>query len=108
MCLWLPEYLRSPRENIYVQGTEVDIEYDGVVPEGFEVIELPASEYLMFQGEPFAEADYGKAIREIWDAQRKYDPSIIGYAWDGGNPRIQLEPIGSRGYIELAAVKKIT
>ena len=108
VCLWLPEHLRSPKENIYVQGAEVDIGYDGVVPEGFEVIELPASEYLMFQGEPFAEADYGKAIQEIWDAERKYDPSLIGYAWDSGSPRIQLEPIGSRGYIELAAVRKIT
>lgn len=108
VCLWLPEHLRSPKENVYVQGAEVDIGYDGVVPEGFEVIELPASEYLMFQGEPFAEAGYGKAIQEIWDAQRKYDPSVIGYAWDSGSPRIQLEPIGSRGYIELAAVRKIT
>ena len=108
VCLWLPERLRSPKENVYVQGAEVDIGYGGVVPEGFEIIELPASEYLMFQGEPFAEEDYGKAIQEIWDAQRKYDPSIIGYAWDSSSPRIQLEPIGSRGYIELAAVRKIT
>lgn len=108
VCLWLPEHLRSPKENVYVQGAEVDIGYDGVIPEGFEVIELPAAEYLMFQGEPFAEADYGRAIQEIWDTQRKYDPSVIGYAWDSGSPRIQLEPIGSRGYIELAAVRKIT
>lgn len=107
VCLWLPEHLRNPRENVYVQGAEVDVGYDGVVPDGFEVIELPACQYLMFQGEPFAEEDYGKAIQEIWDAEKKYDPSVIGYAWDDSNPRIQLEPIGARGYIELAAIKKI-
>ena len=84
----------------------MDVGYDGVVPDGFEVIELPACQYLMFQGEPFAEEDYGKAIQEIWDAEKKYDPSVIGYAWDNSNPRIQLEPIGARGYIELAANKK--
>lgn len=108
VCLWLPEHLRNPRENVYVQGAEVDVGYDGVVPDGFEVIDLPACQYLMFQGEPFAEEDYGQAIQEIWDAEKKYDPSVIGYAWDDSNPRIQLEPIGARGYIELAAIKKIT
>ncbi|MDE7172044.1 MAG: AraC family transcriptional regulator [Oscillospiraceae bacterium] len=106
VCLWLPEHLRSPKENVYVQGAEVSTEYDGVVPDGFEVIELPAAQYLMFQGEPFAEEDYGKAIQEIWDAEGKYDPSVIGYAWDNSNPKIQLEPVGARGYIELVAVKK--
>ena len=28
------------------------------IPEGFEVIELPASTYLLFRGEPFAEENY--------------------------------------------------
>ena len=31
----------------------------------------------------------------------------IGYAWDDSNPRIQLEPIGIREYIELHPVKSI-
>ena len=30
----------------------------------------------------------------------------IGYSWDESNPRIQLEPIGTRGYIELVAIKE--
>ena len=44
---------------------------------------------------------------EIWDAEKKYNPEFIGYAWDDKNPRIQLEPRGERGYIELVPVKKI-
>ena len=39
-------------------------------------------------------------------AADKYDPAVIGYQWDAENPRIQLEPRGERGYIELGAVKK--
>ena len=39
--------------------------------------------------------------------EKKYEPSNIGYAWDDENPRIQLEPIGARGYVELMPVKKI-
>ena len=107
VCLWLPEHLRCPSSNIYVQGVEVESSYDGVIPEGFDIIDLPASTYLLFRGEPFPESEYESAIAEIWEAEKKYDPSFIGYAWDDMNPRIQLEPIGERGYIELVPVKKI-
>ena len=41
------------------------IGYDGVIPEGFDVIELPAAEYLMFQGKPFAEEEYEQAIGQV-------------------------------------------
>ena len=39
-------------------------------------------------------------------AMERYDPTLIGYEWDDGQPRIQLEPRGERGYIDLRAVKK--
>ena len=81
-------------------------DYDGPVPEGFEVIELPAATFLLFRGEPFADEDYVAAINEIWDAEKKYNLEFIGYKWDESNPRIQLEPRGERGYIELVPVKK--
>lgn len=106
VCLWLPEKLRNPATNGYVQGVEVETGYTGVIPEGFEVIDLPESEFLLFRGEPFEEEYFEDAIGEIWEAEKKYDPEFIGYVWDDDNPRIQLEPIGTRGYIELVPVKK--
>ena len=30
---------------------------------------------------------------------------LFGFCWDNTNPRIQLEPIGTRGYIELHQVQ---
>lgn len=108
VCLWLPKHLRRPAANEYVQGVEVESDYTGPVPEGFEVIDLPAAKYLLFRGEPFDDEDYAIAINEIWDAEKKYDPAFIGYTWDDTNPRIQLEPRGKRGYIELVPVKEIT
>ena len=51
VCLWLPKHLRKPVTNEYVQGVEVEPDYSGVVPEGFETIDLPASTYLLFRGE---------------------------------------------------------
>lgn len=61
----------------------------------------------MFQGEPFNEEDYCDAIIAVQNAMNKYDPYVIGYLWDDSNPRIQLEPRGERGYIELKAVKDL-
>ncbi len=106
VCMWLPKKMRKPVTNEYVQGVEVENDYNGSVPEGFEIIELPAAKYLLFRGEPFAEEDYARAINEIWQAEKKYDPAFIGYKWDEENPRIQLEPRGERGYIELVPVKE--
>lgn len=107
VCLWLPEAYKKPNTSTYVQGVEVETSYDGAIPEGFDVITLPEAEYLSFQGEPFREEDYCNAISAVQSAMQKYDPSLIGYEWDDANPRIQLEPRGDRGYIELRAVRPL-
>ena len=107
VCLWLPKNYIKAGTSEYVQGVEVAMDYAGEVPDGFEVIELPKCKYIMFQGEPFEEENFGEAIQQVWDAIKKYNPQSIGYAWDDSNPRIQLEPIGTRGYIELHPVKSI-
>lgn len=106
VCLWLPEKYKKPNTSTYVQGVEVEKNYMGIVPEGFDVITLPEADYLMFQGQPFCEEDYCEAIRSVQHAINTYNPTVIGYQWDNSNPRIQLEPIGTRGYIELRAIKK--
>ena len=77
----------------------------GIIDKSRCVIELPAANYLMFKGEPFAEEDYCAAIEEVQTAISKYDPAIIKSEWDKETPRIQLEPIGTRGYIELLPIK---
>lgn len=106
VCLWLPERYKKPGTSTYVQGVEVETDYAGLIPEGFDVIHLPEAEYLMFQGQPFRE-DYCEAIQAVQHAINLYDPTVIGYRWDDQNPRIQLEPRGKRGYIELRAVRRI-
>lgn len=108
VCLWLPEKYRKPDTSVYVQGVEVETDYAGVIPDGFDVIQLPEADYLMFQGQPFREEDYSEAIQAVQHAANTYDPAFIGYQWDDENPRIQLEPRGERGYMELRAVKKRT
>ena len=105
VCLWLPKSYITPGTSEYVQGVEVPADYDGMIPDGIDVIELPATRYLIFKGEPFDEEDYCQAIKEVQEAVKKYDPSVIGAQWDLSNPHIQLEPIGKRGYMELWPIK---
>ena len=107
ICLWLSAKYHTPETSKYVQGVEVAFDYDGVIPDGFDIIELPATKYLMFQGEPFTEENFMQSIDEVQTSIKKYDPSIIGYLWDNQSPHIQLEPIGTRGYIELLPIKLI-
>lgn len=105
VCMWLTASHITPGTSQYVQGAEVPTTYDGVIPQGFDILQLPAAKYLMFNGEPFAEEDYCEAIEEVQEAIKKYDPTVIGAKWDSSNPRIQLEPIGTRGYIELLPIQ---
>lgn len=104
VSMWLPKALIAPGSSEYVQGVELAEGWQGPVPEGFEVIGLPAGRFLRFQGEPFAEEDYCAAIEQVQRAIKAYDPAQLGCRWSDENPRIQLEPVGARGYIELVPV----
>ena len=43
VCLWLPkQYLKSGTSE-YVHGVEVPVDYSGQIPDGFDIIELPAA-----------------------------------------------------------------
>lgn len=106
VSMWLPPKYKKPNTSTYVQGVEVGLDYMGIISEGFDTIHLPETEYLMFQGQPFREEDYCEAIQTVEYAMDNYDPSVIGYCWDE-QPRIQLEPRGERGYIELRAVRRV-
>jgi AraC-like DNA-binding protein len=105
VCLWLPPEQRAPGTSEYVQGVETAEDYDGPVPEGFDVIRLPAAEYLMFQGEQFADEDYCEAIGQVRGRHREVRPRLSGLCVGRANPGIQLEPVGDRGYIELLPVR---
>lgn len=107
VCLWLPEVFVIPGTSVYVQGVEVAEDDLSPVPQGFDVITLPAAEYLRFQGQPFQEETFCDAIGQVWNFMASFDSAALGYAWDDASPRIQLEPRCERGYVELRAVRKL-
>lgn len=106
--MWLPKSLIKPKTSQYVQGVEVSIDYQGEIPEGFEVIDLQPCKMMIFQGEPYDDEKFEEAISALWDVMKKYDPIIYGYEWaDDEAPRFQLEPQGYRGYIEARPVRPL-
>ena len=101
MGLWLPENLRRPGTSIYAQGVEVAVDYTEPLAAGLEIIDLPACKMMIFQGQPYDDADFELAIGSFWETIKSYNPEIYGFKWsDADAPRFQLEPEGYRGYIE--------
>lgn len=106
--LWLPEKFRATGTSRYVQGVEVPQDYAGGVPDGFEVLDLSPCQMMVFQGQPYADENFGSAISELWAAMKIYQPELYGYQWaDEDAPRFQLEPQGYRGYIEARPVRPV-
>ncbi len=106
--MWLPKHLITPGTSKYVQGVEVPLNYTNVIPEGFELIELPPCTMMIFQSEPYEDEEFQEEIASVWEHIDKFKPAIYGYEWDEkAAPRFQLSPMGYRGYIEARPVASI-
>ena len=106
--MWMPENLRRIGTGEYMQGVEVSKDFVGTVPKGYDLIDLPACQMMIFQGPPFEDEDFEEAIAGLWDVMKKYDPTFYGFTWaDGDGPRFQMEPLGYRGYIEARPCKRV-
>ena len=70
-------------ERTYFYGTGVPLDYDGPIPEGFELWNVPASDYLVFSYPKF---DFLTENAEVMGAVEKlawnYDPAVKGYQWN--------------------------
>jgi AraC-like DNA-binding protein len=106
--MWLPEYLRKPGTSIYAQGVELPLDYAGPVPEGYDLIDLSPCKVMIFQGEPYDDSEFEKAIGSLWDTMKNFQPELYGFRWaDEDGPRFQLSPQGYRGYIEGRPVRPL-
>ncbi len=106
--IWLPERFRPKGTSLYAHGVEVPSDYEGTIPEGLEMIDLPACQMMVFQGPPFEDDDFFETIIGVSALIDHYQPQTYGYRWaDEDAPRFQLEPQGYRGYIEARPVRRI-
>jgi AraC family transcriptional regulator len=108
MGMWLPENMRKPGTSVYAQGVELPVDYADPLPEGLELLELHPCKMMIFQGQPYDDAEFEQAIGSFWEIIKSYNPEIYGFKWaDADGPRFQLEPQGYRGYIEGRPVRAV-
>lgn len=63
-------------------GVEVPANYAGEVPQGYELVSLPAGEMIYFQSRPYEnEDDFASHITAVFDAYENYDPATYGCAF---------------------------
>lgn len=106
--MWLPENLRQSGTSEYAQGVEVPADYHCELPQGYEIIDLPACKVMVFQGPPFKDEEFQEAIADLWQVMNNYNPELYGFRWaDEDGPRFQLAPMGERGYIEARPVRAL-
>ena len=107
--VWLPENMHPVGTGIYAHGVEVPEDYQGVIPAGFDVIELPACQMMVFQGEPYDDEIFEEAVGLCMEQIKRFNPEVYGFEWAPElAPRMQLAPEGWRGYIEMLPVRKAT
>lgn len=112
VAAWLPKHLVKPGTSEYVQGIEMPCEYNGIIPDGMDVVDLAACTMMEFHSEPFKEtedeSDMEVAIGSVQRVVASYKPERFGYVWDAdSNPHYQYEPDPTHGYVEAVPVKKI-
>jgi len=112
--VWLPDNMRKPvlgdpeATGKYAHGVELPADYSGEVPDGFDVIDLPPCKVLIFQGEPYDDEFFEQAIGALWERIETFNPEVYGYEYaDELAPRMQLAPLGWRGYIEMRPVREL-
>ena len=106
--LWLPENMRNEGTGIYAHGVEVPQDYNEEIPSDYDIIELEACKLLVFQGEPYSDSDFEDKVLDCMEQIEKFNPEVYGYTYlPERAPRMQLEPWGWRGYIEMRCITEI-
>ena len=101
-------WVKDGEKRTYFYGTGVPLDYNGPVPEGFELRDVPASDYLVFGYPSFdfmtENADVMGAVEKMaWN----FDPSVMGYSWNEEDcPDYQRHYPEKFGYQVLRPVKK--
>ena len=89
----------------YRELRKENIDVSNIQPIFIQVVRKPERLCIIKRG--IHAEDYCEAIRTVQAVMDSYAPAYLGYRWDDENPRIQLEPRGQRGYIELRAVRRV-
>lgn len=78
----LPPSMVPQGKAVAAVAVEVPADYSGEVPEGYELVTLPAGEMIYFQSPPYHDEEvFADAINAVFAAYESYDPALYGYAF---------------------------
>ncbi len=78
----LPANMITSGTSKVAAALEVSFDFKGKIPEGFEMIDLPAHLYIWFNGAPYEDdCMYGVAHEELYRAIDNYRPELYGYEY---------------------------
>ena len=88
----LPPFLQKAGKSAVAAGVELPLDWDGHIPEGYELVELPPCVMLYFQSAPYpGEENFPAAINAAFQALEHYDPRPYGYEFaDSLGPKLNL------------------
>lgn len=78
--MMLPDNLGKEGQALAAAGIEVPLEYDGEIPEGYEVTELEACDMLYFQSQKYEKEDeFVTYLKAVEKAVEEYDYEAYGF-----------------------------
>ncbi len=105
----LPQFLLKDGYGKIASGIEVPISFNGTIPDGYEMAELPECDMLYFQSQKYDnEEDYSKMISQVFNAVDNFDYQSFGLVPDDSlAPRFNFgaeKDTGARFAIPVTAV----
>ncbi len=96
-------------KRIYFYGAGVPLEYDGEIPEGFELKEFPASYYLVFAYPCFDfMTENGEVMSAVENLAFHFNPAELGYEWNEEECQIYQRHYPEKlGYQVVRPVRKL-
>jgi hypothetical protein len=71
--------MRPDGTGVYAHGVEVAADFNGEIPDGFDVIDLEPCKLLVFQGEPYNDDDFQTEVGACMERIEKFNPEVYGY-----------------------------
>lgn len=105
----LPPCMITPGTSRAAAALEVPADFCGEVPEGFELVDLPAHLYMWFNGAPYEdESMFGAAHLEVDRAIEHYKPELYGYEFaQDAAPVFQYFASAVNGVRQMIPVRRL-
>lgn len=106
----LPPHLIAKGTSKAACCVEVPLDFNSGIPDGFDIIEIPAHLMMWFQGAPYENEEwYGEAHTEMYSAIKNYNPELYGYAFDTESaPRFEYGTSAKTGCRVMIPVKRLS